>query len=1237
MSFNDELKFEEALTQLLCTQKGWSKDILMRPTEDDLIKNWANILFQNNKQRDRLNGCPLTDSEIQQIITQINTLKTPLKLNGFINGRTISIRRDNVDDKENFGKDITLKIYDKQEIAGGSSVYQIARQPIFKSKSPVLKDRRGDVMLLINGMPLIHIELKRSGVPVSEACNQIEKYSKEHIFSGIFQLIQVFVAMTPDETVYFANPGADGIFNPNFYFHWADFKNIPINKWQDVAGTLLHIPMAHELIGFYSIADDSDGILKVMRSYQYYAASQVASVVAKNQNNWSKQNQRGGFISACTGSGKTMTSFKAAQLIAKAGNADKIVFLVDRTELGTQSLDEYRSFSDASDSVQATEDTEVLISRLRSPYTEDTLIVTSIQKMSRIKEDTISRRQDLEKIQAKRIVFIIDECHRSVYGEMLQTIKDTFPNAVRFGFSGTPIMEENKKHGNTTSDIFGDELHIYTLADGIRDKNVLGFDNYKVCTFKDTELRKAVALRKADAKTVEEARSDELRLKIFERYMDKKEFSMIDIEKEIPMSQYDSDTHRGMVVESILESWDIISQCGKYHALLATHSIKEAIAYYRLFKRLAPEMKVASVFDEHDNNDGRDVFKENGIAEIITDYNNRYKKTFKLSSYKSFKKDVCLRLAHKKPYGDIHKAPDQTLDLVIVVDQLLTGFDSKYINALYLDKMLENEKIIQAFSRTNRVFTQDKKFGIIKWYRKPHTMEKQVEKAIELYSKDRALKVFVEKLDKNITTMNNCYKIIVNIFNGAGVENFERLPDSKEDKLAFGKQFAQILTTMEASIIQGFKWDIQRYEFEDSDGKPYYVDVLFDKHTYEVLHTRFRELFEIVEIIPKLPYNIKGYLIEYDAGLIDIDYVNSRFQKYIKVLSEGDKELIKTALNDLHKSFASLTQEQQECAKLFLHDVESGSVTLKDDKTILDYINEYQIKILNDNISKCAKTFGLDYDKLNELVSIKPDEHNINEFGRYDALKNNHDIEKIKAYFEAEEGKELTKRKAMELFDKFLRKFILAGGFRILEPTEHKISIVPKDIYEELDMSYDDYVVYLLDKYGCAKHDYFTNENCNSKNSKVTRTNEGLFCHHIDENKTILLAEPTIAKMHSFEYQKAHRLVYCNYFEHLLLHIKIVKEAHEKVGYEDAMVGIGGAEMLWQQINGCYRNAPKDGWRKNVFDVIKDRYDEYLIIMKYIKQVIDNDICLRKDYSEPKLATDWDGKVIKSIYNDIYA
>ena len=334
MTFRYESEFEEALIKVL-SEKGWEHEVLKNPTEQDLINNWAKILYDNNRGIDRLNDHPLTDGEMQQIIEQINTLKTPLKLNGFINGKTVSIKRDNPDDKLHYGKEVSLKIYDRMEIAAGQSRYQIVQQPEFPTKSKVLNDRRGDLMLLINGMPVIHIELKRSGVPISQACTQVEKYAYEGIFTGLFSLIQIFVAMNPDETKYFANPGPDGKFNPIYYFHWADFNNEPINNWKDIASSLLSIPMAHQMIGFYTVPDDSDGVLKVMRSYQYYAASAISDKVSKMK--WSERNQRGGYIWHTTGSGKTMTSFKSAQLIANSKDADKVVFLTDRIELGTQS------------------------------------------------------------------------------------------------------------------------------------------------------------------------------------------------------------------------------------------------------------------------------------------------------------------------------------------------------------------------------------------------------------------------------------------------------------------------------------------------------------------------------------------------------------------------------------------------------------------------------------------------------------------------------------------------------------------------------------------------------------------------------------------------------------------------------------------------------------------------------------------------------------------------------------
>lgn len=484
MVFEQEAAFETAIINLLTEKYGWDPEILRYKTEEDLIQNWKQILFENNRDVDRLNDVPLTNSEMQQILDQIVHLRTPLNLNGFINGKTISIKRDNPADELHLGKEVSLKIYDSQEIAAGQSRYQIAQQPVFKARSSVLPNRRGDFMLLINGMPLIHVELKRSGVDVSQACNQIEKYSHEGVFTGLFSLVQIFIAMEPEETVYFANPGPDGKFNKDYYFHWADANNEPLNYWKDIAQYLLSIPMAHQLIGFYTVADDTDGVLKVLRSYQYYAASKITGRVAMRR--WADKDQLGGYIWHTTGSGKTLTSFKSAQLIAESNDADKVVFLMDRVELGTQSLMEYRGFANDADSVQSTENTDILVAKLKSDDPANTLIVTSIQKMSRVEEEGGFNSHDIELIQKKRIVFIIDEAHRDVFGEMLQKIKRTFPYAMFFGFTGTPIHDENKKNMSTTSDVFGNELHRYTISDGIKNKEV--FISYEIYPFIKSKL-----------------------------------------------------------------------------------------------------------------------------------------------------------------------------------------------------------------------------------------------------------------------------------------------------------------------------------------------------------------------------------------------------------------------------------------------------------------------------------------------------------------------------------------------------------------------------------------------------------------------------------------------------------------------------------------------------------------------------------------------------------------------------
>jgi type I restriction enzyme R subunit len=1047
MIFETEAQFEKALIGNL-EKYGWDDKggLLEHPTEQDLLDNWACILFENNGEIDRLNGCPLTNGEMRQILEQIIALRTPMKLNGFINGKTVSIKRDNPDDKLHLGKEVSLKIYDRREIAAGMSRYQIAWQPHFSTKSEMLNQRRGDLMLLINGMPVIHIELKASNIPVGQACEQIRKYAYEGVYNGIFSLVQIFVAMNPDETRYFANPGPEGVFDPDYQFHWADFNNEPINDWQKIASSLLSIPMAHQLVGFYTVADDSDGTLKVMRSYQYYAANAISDKVAKTR--WGEDDCYGGYVWHTTGSGKTMTSFKSAQLIANSKDADKVVFLMDRIELGTQSLKEYRGFAEETEDVQETEDTQVLKGKLKSIDPADTLIVTSIQKMSRIhdEDDGITSR-DIEVINNKRIVFIMDECHRSAFGDMLATVKATFSNAIFFGFTGTPIQDENSKKDATTAMVFGDELHRYSIADGIRDKNVLGFDPYMVPTYKDKDVRQAVALSKAKAGTPEEAMSDPRKSKVFYHWMDASKVGMAEtvyasgkkqkgIEDFVPNNQYLDDEHKDCVVQDICDTWPVLSRNGKFHALFATSSIPEAIEYYRLLKARAPQLKVTTLFDPTIDNMGGAIYKEDGLVEIIEDYNVRYGKNFTISTHAKMKKDIAARLAHKKPYFGTARTPDHSIDVLIVVDQMLTGFDSKWINALYLDKLLTYENVIQAFSRTNRLFGPEKPFGTIRYYRKPHTMKNNIEKAVKLYSGEKPLGLFVCKLRENLQEVNHTFERIKGIFKASGLDDFSKLPEDVSAKAEFAKTFKILTQLIDAAKIQGFVWNKLTYDVPQEDGSVEIVEVDIDEQTYLTLALRYKELGipgsgSDLDSSPEAPYDLDGYLTEIDTGRIDSDYMNDNFTKWFKALTQDgvSPEAVEHLKNELHRSFASLTQDEQKYANIFLHDVESGNVTLGVGKTLRDYITFYQCAAKDDQLDSVVGALGIDRSLLVEFMSTNITDVNINEYGRFDKLCDSADRVRAKAFFEAKDGIALPSFKVGMKIDQLLRGFILKGGF----------------------------------------------------------------------------------------------------------------------------------------------------------------------------------------------------------------
>ena len=455
-------------------------------------------------------------------------------------------------------------------------------------------------------------------------------------------------------------------------------------------------------------------------------------------------------------------------------------------------------------------------------------------------------------------------------------------------------------------------------------------------------------------------------------------------------------------------------------------------------KEMLPKLKVTALFDSNIDNNGNFRIKEDGLVEIITDYNEMYEQSFTIPTFAKMKKDIAARLAHKKPYERIEREPEKQIDLLIVVDQMLTGFDSKWVNTLYLDKVLKYENIIQAFSRTNRLFGHEKPFGTIRYYRKPHTMDQNISDAVKLYSGDKPLGLFVQHLTENLVQVNIIFESITVIFANSGIDNFEKLPDDVESIKKFAKDFNQLNIFLESAKIQGFTWDKNSYTDEVS-GEIIYVSI--SKNTYDILVLRYKEIDQSGPNPPfddMAPYDLESYITEMDTGVIDSDYMNSRFDKYLKLLRAEDvsEEDVERAESELNKSFAMLTQEEQKYAYLFLHDIQRGDVNISPDKTLRDYINDYMLRAKTDQIHQMALDLGLDEQKLADIMSLKLNDSNLNEFGRYDELKQTVDKTKAKEYFEKIEGVNLIPPKVSIKTDKLLREFILSGGMDSTEAEE---------------------------------------------------------------------------------------------------------------------------------------------------------------------------------------------------------
>lgn len=589
------------------------------------------------------------------------------------------------------------------------------------------KKCRYDVTILINGLPLVQIELKRRGVELKQAYNQIQRYHKTS-FHGLFDYVQLFVISNGVNTRYFAN-------NPNsgykFTFNWTDAANVPFNELEKFATSFFDKCTLGKIIGKYIVLHEGDKCLMVLRPYQFYAVEKILDRVKNSNNN--------GYIWHTTGAGKTLTSFKAAQLVAELDDVDKVMFVVDRHDLDTQTQSEYEAFEPGA--VDSTDNTDELVKRLHG---NSKIIITTIQKLNAaVSKQWYSRR--IEEIRHSRIVMIFDECHRSHFGDCHKNIVRFFDNTQIFGFTGTPIFVENAVDGHTTKEIFGNCLHKYLIKDAIADENVLGF--------------------------------------LVEYYHSNAD---VDNANQNRMTE---------IAKFILNNFNKSTFDGEFDALFAVQSVSTLIRYYKIFKSLNPKIRIGAVFTYASNscqddaltgmNTGNYVSESTGEADelqaIMDDYNDMFGTSFTTENFRAYYDDINLRMKKKK-------TDMKPLDLCLVVGMFLTGFDSKKLNTLYVDKNMDYHGLLQAFSRTNRVLNEKKRFGKIVCFR---DLKSNVDASIKLFSNSNNLEDIVRPPFNEVK--KNYQELTTNFLEQYPTPSSIDLLQSEKDKKQFILAFRDVI------------------------------------------------------------------------------------------------------------------------------------------------------------------------------------------------------------------------------------------------------------------------------------------------------------------------------------------------------------------------------------------------------------------------------------------------------------
>lgn len=871
-SYESEARLEDRMIDQLVKQ-GYKK--VQIDDVQSLEKNFREQINRHNKIE--LKGKDLSDKEFERLM---------VKISGKGIFQSAKELRQKQDIQRDDGSIVYIELFNTKDWC--KNIFQVTHQTTVEGKYT----NRYDITILINGLPLVQVELKRRGIDMKEAFNQIKRY-KRHSYFGLYKFIQLFVISNGVDTKYFAN--GDQELNYGFTFYWTDVNNDRITNLEQFCLFFLDRCHIGKMIARYMIINETEKMLMVMRPYQVYAVENIVSRALDTSNN--------GYVWHTTGSGKTITSFKTSQILSLEPSINQVFFLVDRKDLDKQTLDEFNKFDPGC--VDMTNQTDKLIQQIKD--STKPLIITTIQKMANACSNP-KYASVMEKYKDLKTIFIIDECHRSQFGDMHRQISKTFSKAQYFGFTGTPRFKENpSQDGRSTADIFEKCLHTYLIKDAIKDENVLGFsvDYMKFIEF--------------NGQTEED---------IMVEGIDTDEVFM-------------ADERVTLIAQDIINHHNVKTRDRKYNALLTVSSIPLLIKYYETFKNLKHDLKIGAIFTYGANEDldKNPEHSREALDRYMEDYNKMFKTNFSTHTFDAYFRDICKRIKNTE------------IDIVIVVNMLLTGFDAKRLNTLYVDKPLKYHDLIQAFSRTNRVETDTKPFGNIVCYR---TTKARVDEAVKLFSQTDSIDTVIMKpYEDYLDKFNEAVKKLLEITPVVeSVDSLESEDDIKEFIIAF-REVAKLLVSLKT---------FNQFDLDNSDS-------MINTQMFEDYKSKYYELYRKLSNDKEKSSILND--VTFSLELIQTDKINvSYILNLIRNVDLTDEEQKKKDIADIQSKLVNITDDElflkADLIKSFLTSILPA---LKEEDSIDEALDNHMNAERQKEIEKFATENNINLETLETIIN----------------------------------------------------------------------------------------------------------------------------------------------------------------------------------------------------------------------------------------------------------------------------